>query len=58
MELFLKKMDHKLEFSGQFNVKIYWGTPQQFVNELHAEWQNYQMMSDELWDDWDEELGL
>jgi hypothetical protein len=25
----------------RFNIEIYWGTPQQFMTELHSEWQAY-----------------
>jgi hypothetical protein len=28
-------------YLGRFNIDIYWGTPQQFVTELHAQWLDY-----------------
>lgn len=28
-------------YLGQYQIEIYWGTPQQFVAELHARWQEY-----------------
>ena len=41
----------------RFNIEIYWGTPQQFMTELHAEWKTYSSVYDddlssgESWDD-------
>lgn len=32
-------MDFFRRYLAQFNVEIYWGTPRQFVTELHHEWQ-------------------
>jgi hypothetical protein len=28
-------------FSGAFNIKVYWGTPQQFLAELKRRWDDY-----------------
>jgi hypothetical protein len=44
-----KAMDYLRRYLGRFNIDIYWGTPQQFVSELHAHWQEY-LEADE--DDW------
>jgi hypothetical protein len=33
-----KARDYLKRYLGQFNIDIYWGTPQQFVTELHARW--------------------
>jgi hypothetical protein len=29
------------DYLNQFDIDIYWGTPQQFASELHARWQEY-----------------
>lgn len=43
------------DYMGQYNIKIYWGTPQQFVTELHHEWQQLSgsngVVEREEWDD-------
>jgi hypothetical protein len=36
-------------YLGQLNIDIYWGTPQQFVAELHTHWQQYLGTSDDEW---------
>jgi hypothetical protein len=36
-------------YLGQFNIDIYWGTPRQFVTDLHARWQEYLETSDDAW---------
>ena len=36
-----KVVDYLRRYLGRFNIEIYWGTPQQFVTELHARWQAY-----------------
>ena len=36
-----KVTDYFKRYLGQFNIEIYWGSTQQFINELHAEWQQY-----------------
>lgn len=33
--------DYLRRYLGQFNIDIYWGSPQQFVTELHSRWQNW-----------------
>ena len=44
------------DYMGQYNIKIYWGTSQQFVTELHSEWQQLGggqngAVEEEEWDD-------
>ena len=39
------------DYFGQFSVDIYWGTPQQFVTELHTRWQQYLLETEQ--DEWD-----
>ena len=43
------------EYLGQYDIKIYWGTPQQFVTELYGEWQKLGGQAaagqEEAWDD-------
>jgi hypothetical protein len=34
-------IDYFRRYLGRFNIEIYWGTSQQFVNELHARWYEY-----------------
>ena len=56
-----EKVIHYLgDYMGQYNIKIYWGTSQQFVTELHSEWQQLSRSSngseagvveEEEWDD-------
>ena len=36
-----KVVDYLRRYLGRFNIEIYWGTPQQFVAELHAYWHEY-----------------
>ena len=36
-----KAMDYLARYLGSYNIDIYWGTPQQFVTELHSQWQAY-----------------
>jgi hypothetical protein len=36
-------------YLDQFNIDVYWGTPRQFVSELHSRWQAY---SQAVSDDW------
>jgi hypothetical protein len=36
-----KAMNYLKRYLGKFNIEIYWGTPQQFVSELHTKWQEY-----------------
>ncbi|MFQ5612792.1 MAG: CHAT domain-containing protein [Anaerolineae bacterium] len=43
-----RAMDYLRDYLDEFNIDIYWGTPQQFVTELHARWQEYL----EAGDDW------
>jgi hypothetical protein len=40
-------IDYLQRYLGRFNLEIYWGTPQQFVSELHIRWQKYLEMGDE-----------
>ncbi|MEZ4708556.1 MAG: CHAT domain-containing protein [Caldilineaceae bacterium] len=43
------------DYMDQYNIKIYWGTPQQFATELHSEWQRLGgangAVAEEEWDD-------
>jgi len=32
---------------NKFKIDIYWGTPQQFVTELHSRWQAYLEQNDD-----------
>ncbi|HSR31383.1 MAG TPA: CHAT domain-containing protein [Anaerolineae bacterium] len=45
-----RMIDYLQRYLGRFNIEIYWGTPQQFVTELHAHWQEYLEAEDETWD--------
>jgi hypothetical protein len=36
-----RAMDYLQRYLGQFRIEVYWGTPQQFVDELHAAWEEY-----------------
>jgi hypothetical protein len=36
-----KVIDYFRRYLGRFDIEIYWGTPQQFVTELHSEWQQH-----------------
>ena len=45
-----KIIDYMQRYLGRFNIEIYWGTPQQFVAELHARWHEYLEAEDETWD--------
>jgi hypothetical protein len=36
-----KAMEYLGRYLGSFNIDIYWGTPQQFVTELHGRWMAY-----------------
>ncbi|MEM7031396.1 MAG: CHAT domain-containing protein [Chloroflexota bacterium] len=36
-----RTQDYLSRYMGAFNINIYWGTPQQFVSELHHHWQAY-----------------
>jgi hypothetical protein len=36
-----KAREYLEEYFGKYKVDIYWGSPQQFVTELHARWQEY-----------------
>jgi hypothetical protein len=33
-----KAVEYLERYLGRFNIDIYWGTPQQFVTELHSRW--------------------
>jgi hypothetical protein len=44
-------VEYLRDYLGQFNIDIYWGTPQQFVTELHTLWQADQAASEDDWDD-------
>jgi hypothetical protein len=54
-----KVIDYFRRYLGQFDIEIYWGTPQQFVTELHNEWQQYTSRptdddeDEEYWEDED-----
>ncbi len=37
-----KAMDYLQRYLGQFRIEVYWGAPQQFVDELHVAWQERQ----------------
>jgi hypothetical protein len=40
-------MAYTSRYLGQFGMDIYWGTPLQFVTELHTRWQSY--LEDSEW---------
>jgi hypothetical protein len=42
-----KAMEYLGRYLDQFDIDIYWGTPQQFVAELHASWLEYVEMEDD-----------
>jgi len=44
-----KAIDYLRRYLGRFNIEIYWGTPQQFVAELHAYWHEYLEGEDNGW---------
>ena len=44
-----KVVDYFRRYLGRFNIEIYWGTPQQFVTELHARWQEYSEVEEDDW---------
>lgn len=44
-----KAMDYLRRYLDQFSIDIYWGTPQQFVTELHTLWEDYLEEDDEDW---------
>jgi hypothetical protein len=44
-----KVVDYFRRYLGRFNIEIYWGTPQQFVTELHTRWQEYLEAEDDDW---------
>jgi hypothetical protein len=44
-----KVIDYLRRYLGRFNIEIYWGTPQQFVAELHAYWHEYLEGEDDGW---------
>jgi hypothetical protein len=45
-----KVIDYLQRYLGRFDIDIYWGTPQQFVSELHGRWQEYLEAEDDDWD--------
>jgi hypothetical protein len=45
-----KIIDYLQRYLGRFNIEIYWGTPQQFVAELHARWHQYLEAQEDAWD--------
>jgi hypothetical protein len=44
-----KAMEYLQRYLNQFNIDIYWGTPQQFVTELHTRWEEYLEEADDDW---------
>jgi hypothetical protein len=44
-----KVVDYLRRYLRRFNIEIYWGTSQQFVNELHARWHEYLEAEDDDW---------
>jgi hypothetical protein len=46
---FDKVVDYFRRYLGRFNIEIYWGTPQQFVTELHTRWQEYAEVEEDDW---------
>jgi len=36
-------------YLDQFNIDVYWGTPRQFVGELHNRWQSYAKAGNDGW---------
>ena len=36
-------------YLDQFNIDVYWGTPRQFIGELHNRWQAYAKAGDDGW---------
>ncbi|MEM7033308.1 MAG: CHAT domain-containing protein [Chloroflexota bacterium] len=42
-------MSYLKEYLERFNIEIYWGTPQQFMTELHMHWQEYIFEDDDDW---------
>jgi len=37
------------EYLGSYRIDIYWGTPQQFVGELHSRWTHYLETGNDNW---------
>ena len=50
-----KVLQYLGDYMDQYNIKIYWGTPQQFATELYSEWQRLGgpngVVAEEEWDD-------
>lgn len=46
-ELLKKAREYLSRYLGRFHIDIYWGTPQQFVTDLHSRWQAYLTSDDE-----------
>ncbi|HSG17707.1 MAG TPA: CHAT domain-containing protein [Anaerolineae bacterium] len=42
-------MNYLRRYMQEFNVDIYWGGTQQFVNELHSRWREYLEADDDDW---------
>ena len=42
-------MNYLRRYMQEFNVDIYWGGTQQFVDELHSRWQEYLEVDDDDW---------
>jgi hypothetical protein len=37
------------DYLGNYRIDIYWGQPQQFVNELHSRWKRFLETDDANW---------
>jgi hypothetical protein len=42
-----KALDYIRQYLGRFSIDVYWGTPLQFVTELHSRWQEYMEENDD-----------
>jgi len=45
-----KSMEYLGDYMGQYNIDIYWGSTQQFINDLHSRWQENAEAGDDDWD--------
>jgi hypothetical protein len=42
-------MDYLQRYMQEFKVDVYWGSTQQFVNELSKRWQEYLEEAEDEW---------
>ena len=45
-----KAREYLSRYLGKYHIDIYWGTPGQFVSELHAQWREDQERQEDEWE--------